>query len=281
MMKSDDLIQLISRRYDRFVERIQHSDPNAAAEEFAKFCHMLRRTDLKIPMRVLTSFMEAWLEMFWQCRRHDLMLKAAEDAQTMFGPDPEWAFARGEALFNLGRFPESEAVLTELTIEEFEEPMLFFLLACLAERRGDDSNAERLFQTANRLEPKSFPVPVPMSEEEVHALFQRIVAEMPDPIVWNVKQVPIFIDAFPSDALIKSFDEPFDPLAMGVFMGEPRGTESPWPTDQPRIILFHKNIAKACGDFETLEEELRKTLFHEIGHFLGFDEDQLEDMGLA
>lgn len=281
-MHTDDMIEMMVRRYERFTEQVRRQDTNGAAEEFAKFCHWLRRSNLKISGRVLASFAESWIDLFWQCRRFDMMLRVAEDAETMFGKDPEWRFARGEALFNLGRFEEARETLEPLTLEEFDEPMVYYMLGCLAERRGEDEAARRFFETAHRLSPEEFAIPTAMSEEEATSVYEQCMAELPDQIAWHIKDVPIFVSPLPSDELIQSFEPPLDPLLLGVFLGAPRGTpESSWASDQPRILLFHKNIAKLAGDFETVDDELRKTLFHEVGHYLGFDEDQLEEMGLA
>lgn len=281
-MHADEMTEMMARRYERFMECLRDQDPNGAAEEFAKFCHWLRRSSLKISGRLLAAFSEVWIDLFWQCRRHDLMLQAAEDALAMFGEDPEWSFARGEALFNLGRFDEAREALEPLTHEDFDEPMLYYLLACLAERRGEDEEARRLFESAHRLSPKDYSVPTPVSEEEATAIYEQCLIELPDPIAWRLKEAPIFVSPLPSDKMILASDPPTDPLVMGLFLGQPCGEEpSSWASDQPRIVLFHKNIAKVAGDFEALEDELRKTLFHEVGHYLGFDEDQLEEMGLA
>lgn len=276
------MVNMMGRRYERYAERIRQQDPNSAAEEFGKFCHWLRRSNLKISSRTLAAFAESWIDLFWQCRRYDWMLRVAEDAETLFGGDPEWRFAKGEALFNLARFEETKAILEPLTLEDFDEPMVYYLLGCLAERRGEDDVARRLFETAHRLSPQEFAIPIDVTEEHAIEIYEQCMLELPDPIAWHLKEVPILVSPLPTEELIKSFDPPLDPLLLGVFLGQPRGTpESSWPTDQPRILLFHKNIAKLADDFETVEDELRKTLFHEVGHYLGFDEDQLEEMGLA
>lgn len=281
-MNPEEMIDNMARRYERFMDSIRQQDPNAAAEEFGKFCHWLRRSNLKIPSRALASFAEAWIDLFWQCRSYAMMLRVAEDAETLFGKDPEWRFAKGEAFFNLARFDEARAVLEPLTLEDFDEPMVYYMLGCLAERRGEDETATRLFATAHRLSPQEFAIPVELGEDEATEIYEQCMVELPGPIAWHLKEVPIFISPLPSDDLIRSFDPPLDPLLLGVFLGQPRGTpESSWASDQPRILLFHKNIAKLAGDLETVDDELRKTLFHEVGHYLGFDEDQLEEMGLA
>ena len=160
--------------------------------------------------------------------------------------------------------------------------MLFYLLACLAERRGDDEAARKLFMTAHRLDSKNIILPEVADEARALKVYQECLEELPESLAWPLKEVPVFVSPLPSDDLILSTDPPIDPLVMGLFMGRTGGDpESSWPEDQPRIHLFHKNIAKIAGDTEALYDELRRTLFHEIGHFFGFDEDQLEEMGLG
>ena len=47
------------------------------------------------------------------------------------------------------------------------------------------------------------------------------------------------------------------------------------------MILFKKNLEKVCQDREELIEQIQITIRHEIGHYLGLDEDDLDRLGLA
>ena len=50
----------------------------------------------------------------------------------------------------------------------------------------------------------------------------------------------------------------------------------------PRIRLFLDNLWEHAGrDRETFRDEVRVTLLHELGHYLGLDEDQVAELGLA
>ena len=53
------------------------------------------------------------------------------------------------------------------------------------------------------------------------------------------------------------------------------------PVDLDRIILFKKNLEKVCQDEEELIDQIQVTVRHEVGHYLGLDEDDLERLGLA
>jgi predicted Zn-dependent protease with MMP-like domain len=48
-----------------------------------------------------------------------------------------------------------------------------------------------------------------------------------------------------------------------------------------RISVYRGPLLRAFGDGPELDEQIRITVLHELGHHLGFDEDGLERMGLA
>lgn len=71
---------------------------------------------------------------------------------------------------------------------------------------------------------------------------------------------------------------------LGLFEGQSyEGTEAASGVgDLPRIRLFLDNLWGYAGkDRSAFREEVRVTLLHELGHFLGLDEAQVEDRGLA
>ena len=43
-----------------------------------------------------------------------------------------------------------------------------------------------------------------------------------------------------------------------------------------RITLFQGPIERACRTEEEIESEVRLTVLHEVGHFFGLEEEQLE-----
>jgi predicted Zn-dependent protease with MMP-like domain len=74
----------------------------------------------------------------------------------------------------------------------------------------------------------------------------------------------------------------FEPDILGLFTGNPHGTElvhdNPAP---PQILLYLESLWEfAEEDIEVFREEVRLTYLHELGHYLGWDEDDLAARGL-
>lgn len=69
---------------------------------------------------------------------------------------------------------------------------------------------------------------------------------------------------------------------LGLFEGCSRLDPPPEsPHDLPRIRLFLDNLwDHAGGDVDAFREEVRITLLHELGHYLGLNEEQVAALGL-
>lgn len=83
------------------------------------------------------------------------------------------------------------------------------------------------------------------------------------------------------DALV-DIDEDLDPDLLGLFEGNTRDDPLPEsPEEMPRIRLFLDNLWDECsGDLATYRHEVRITFLHELGHYLGLDEDEVAALGL-
>lgn len=88
-----------------------------------------------------------------------------------------------------------------------------------------------------------------------------------------------------------SADDDEDDLLMGEFIGVPRTGRALWdmPPEPARVVLYQKNIETYAEDAaaekpagpgveEIIREEVRLTVLHELGHFFGMEEDQLDDV---
>lgn len=68
---------------------------------------------------------------------------------------------------------------------------------------------------------------------------------------------------------------------LGVFEGASIDGE-PSPDAMPVIRIFVSNLWQFAGrDEQEYRDEIATTYLHELGHFLGWDEDQIAERGLA
>jgi len=115
-----------------------------------------------------------------------------------------------------------------------------------------------------------------IAKTEVAALRRELPREM----ARRAGEVPVVMLARPTKAMVR--DDGIDPDLLGLFVGPncAEGVESGDPLP-PEILLFLDNLWDyAEGDEELFREEVRVTYFHELGHYIGLEEGDLEDRGL-
>jgi len=68
---------------------------------------------------------------------------------------------------------------------------------------------------------------------------------------------------------------------LGLFVGADFNGEDEHGALPPQIILFLESLWDYSeGDEAIYREEVRATYLHELGHYLGLDEDEVEERGL-
>lgn len=92
--------------------------------------------------------------------------------------------------------------------------------------------------------------------------------------------VPVCYEAVPNDDIL---GEGWEPDILGMFVGHEHGGEL--RTDgvslPPQILLFLENLWDYAEDDEQIYcDEVRLTYLHELGHYLGWDEDEVARRGL-
>lgn len=103
--------------------------------------------------------------------------------------------------------------------------------------------------------------------------------QLPAAILEQANAVPVIFQPIPSEDVI---DGGFGSDILGLFTGPSHGTEldqdQPMP---PQIILYLENIWDySDGNLSNYRREVRQTYLHELGHYFGWDEDELTARGL-
>ncbi len=112
-----------------------------------------------------------------------------------------------------------------------------------------------------------------LAADEVEAT----LAGLPAPLREQARKLPVTFEGVPNAGLQA---DGIAPDTLGLFVGPDFSVEDDVPMP-PQIILFLGNLWDfAEGDENIFREEVATTLLHELGHYLGLDEDELTGRGL-
>ncbi|MBN1417338.1 MAG: metallopeptidase family protein [Planctomycetes bacterium] len=200
--------------------------------------------------------------------------------------DPEAAdlhAERGRFLFELLRLDEArEALRASLRLSEGRDAAAHYWTALLAERDGDDGEARRHFREAARIDPDRFPKAVKMSDADFDAKVEEAVESLPERFREVLEKATITVEDIPSDADLRAEPGSLSPESLGLFRGQALGDGSVFDpyAFPPEIFLYRRNILRAARTPQEVVREIRTTVLHEVGHYLGLDEDDLAERGL-
>ena len=120
-----------------------------------------------------------------------------------------------------------------------------------------------------------------LSQRQFNDLVQQALERVPEPFADHLRNVVIEIRPAPSPRECRDvgIDDPSD--ILGLYQGTPlteRSVEG-GPSLPDRITIYQRNIERICRSREEIVEQVRATVLHEVGHFFGLDEDELEALG--
>jgi predicted Zn-dependent protease with MMP-like domain len=114
--------------------------------------------------------------------------------------------------------------------------------------------------------------PDEMAAEEV----EQLLAKLPPDLRGKASAIPVTLELEPTPEMLA---DGIAPDTLGLFIGDDyahgwSGSGDALPT---QIILFIGNLwDMAEADEEVFRREVRKTVLHELGHYLGLNESELE-----
>jgi len=126
-------------------------------------------------------------------------------------------------------------------------------------------------------------MPYHVSKDEFARLVEEALAILPEEFKKFLESVPVQIEQRPSARLLRELGLDDDELLMGLYQGaslmdrsESEGRGTPRPN---HILIFQEDHELVAESPANLVEEVRKTVLHEIGHYFGMDEDDLDRLG--
>jgi len=197
--------------------------------------------------------------------------------------------ALGWTLIELDRVEEALPWLEEACYLDPDFGDAWYELAQVRGALGDTAGMRQAYTEVFAIDTAPPMPPLRFSEEQVHDWAQRAYDALPKQILDHVADVPVIVADYPEPWILE--DAPWDPRLLGLFMGptwaEQKSTgldmiaATGLLVDRPMVYVFQRNLERVANDPREMAREVRITVHHELGHYLGLDEDDLHERGLG
>lgn len=250
-------------------------------------------------------------------RLEDAVAAIDEAVRSGRGIEADLVFLRGDACLGMGRAAEAEVQFREVLradpdcpssrcwlalslflqwrFEEAEREVAAaralpdaladadVVAGCLLERHGAHDEAEGLFVRAATAAPDKYVVPTRVSRADFDKQVKLAARALPKQFRKSLDRVSVIVQDLPEEELREGAEDVVSPELLGLFDGVPLPeTGEDGAVLRPnRIFLFQRNLERMAASRAELEEQIRVTLYHELGHYLGFEEEDMDDLGLA
>ncbi len=200
--------------------------------------------------------------------------------------DPDDAEFRSQLAYALYRnclFDEARSEASKTLELDATIPDAHYTTGLVVERAGQFDEADTCFARANEIDGETFPRPLRLSDEAFEKALDEARGFLNETFRKHLDKVTVTVEALPDGAILGETNPPMDPELLGLFVGVPlpdRSDFSPGGELPPRILVFKRNLERTFPEPNALREEIGRTLHHELGHYLGLDEDELEAIDL-
>jgi predicted Zn-dependent protease with MMP-like domain len=122
-----------------------------------------------------------------------------------------------------------------------------------------------------------------MTRREFEKIVEQAVASLPETFRRKIENVDFRVVESPNRRQSRESGDGREPRLYGLYEGTPYGERGPdYHLRLPdRITIFKRAIERDCKTREEMVKCIQETVLHEIGHYFGLDDDQLEELGLG
>lgn len=111
-------------------------------------------------------------------------------------------------------------------------------------------------------------------------MVEAAIDGLPERIQKHMENVAVCVEDRPTADQLEEEGAEKDGVLLGLFEGIPEteygkgfGNELP-----DKITLFQQNIERFAHTPKEIEKEVQLTVWHEIAHYFGFEDEELEEM---
>jgi len=119
-----------------------------------------------------------------------------------------------------------------------------------------------------------------MTRRQFEALVEKALRRLPKPFKDKIENIAVVVEDWADEATLEEMEiEPPDTL-YGLYRGtDLTRRDSSYGAVLPDVITIYQGpIQEDCETLEEMEELVRDTVVHEIGHYFGLDDDRLAEL---
>ena len=210
-------------------------------------------------------------------------LEVARAAMARTPGDRDARIEVADILVELDALDDAAAVLLEVAERNGGDPELWYEAGLIYERLERWDSRLQCFERVWELEHAGErPVRMWLAESRFLEVARQVLDDLSEHVRDALGNVVVLIENYPERWIFET--EVADPRLLGLFDGVGRAAEAGHgaiPMGPSRIYLFRWNIERMCISPEEVEEQIAITMLHEIGHYLGLDEEELHARGLG
>jgi len=121
-----------------------------------------------------------------------------------------------------------------------------------------------------------------MLRSEFRKLVLAVLADLPPQFRHRLENIDIVVKWRPSPAERRLTGGRYGGDLFGLYLGLPltaRGDHYNMALPD-KIVIYQETHERLCSSREEMAEQVRRTVLHEIGHYLGIEEERLRELGM-
>ena len=113
--------------------------------------------------------------------------------------------------------------------------------------------------------------------KQFNDLVNLAIGELPVKFKNKLKEINIVIEDMPDEDTSRNLNLKSRRNLAGLFHGIPLTHKSVWHGSRlpDKITIFKENIGRYCSSDVQLKREVKRVVWHELGHFFGLNEEEL------
>jgi len=201
----------------------------------------------------------------------ELALAHLDSAIDMDPNNGDLTVERCRAYIELGNLKDAHEDLTNLYQNFQDDPEVVYLLAIVEELGGNLPEADRLYNVASDIAPNRYSTPLRVKTDWLEQQVRAMVSDVHGSLGEQLETVETKVMPIPPPNLWARSYQGVPPTILGVMTSAPLGHDgiaSASARTTVQFLFFQRNIERTARTVETLLTQLRKTIQHEIRHFL-------------